>query len=85
MDMDNDDFLGKLEFDLTPEQNAIVQRAIGLAADAHGDDFMTTNPLIAIMQWWETNVPDGQKLRGSAEGTLAEACRLYIVAHEKTL
>jgi hypothetical protein len=85
MDMDDDDFIGELEFDLTPEQNAIVRKAIALASAANGDDFMTTNPLIAIMQWWETHVPDEQKLRGSTEGTLAEACRGYVVAHEKTI
>ena len=85
MDMDDDDFMSKLEFDLTPEQSAIVRKAIALVTDDHDDDFMMTNPLIAIMQWWETNVPDEQKLRGSVEGTLAEACRRYVVAHEKTL
>jgi hypothetical protein len=85
MDMDDDDdFMGKLEFDLTPEQSAIVRKAIMLAADGHSDEFMTTNPLIAIMQWWETNVPDEEKLRGSPERTLAEACRLYVLAHDKT-
>ncbi len=85
MDMDDDDFMGELEFNLTPDQSAIVRKAVALAADDSSDDFMMTNPLIAIMQWWETNVPDEEKLRGSAEGTLTEACRRYVSAHEKTI
>jgi hypothetical protein len=85
MDMDDGDFMGELEFDLTAEQSAIVRKAIALATTDHGDDFMMTNPLIAIMQWWETNIPDEEKLRGSAEATLADACRRYVGAHDKTL
>ncbi len=31
MDMDDDDFMGEIEFDLSPEQKKIVSRAINLA------------------------------------------------------
>lgn len=81
MEMDDDDFMGNVEFDLTSEQQATVRRAINLASD-DDDEFKMTNPLIAIMQWWETNVPEAEKLRGSPGGTLAEACRLFVLAHE---
>jgi hypothetical protein len=79
--MDDDDFMGNPEFELTQEQGVIVQRAISLAAGAGDDEFMKINPLIAIMQWWESNVPDSEKLRSTPEATLAEACRLYVLAH----
>jgi hypothetical protein len=81
MDID-DDFVGNIEFDLTLEQSEIVSRAIDLASQ-NNDAFGTTNPLIAIMQWWQARVPDAQKRGGSPEGTLAEACRLFVLAHEK--
>ena len=53
MEMDDDDFIGNIEFNLTQEQGEIVQRAIDLAAGADEDEFIKVNPLIAIMQWWE--------------------------------
>jgi hypothetical protein len=81
MDMD-DDFVGNIEFNLTPEQSEIVSRAIDLASEDK-DTFRNTNPLISIMHWWDTHVPEFQKLRESPEGTLAEACRLFILAHEE--
>jgi hypothetical protein len=81
MDMDDDDFMGNIEFDLTLEQSKIVSRAIDLAS-AGQDAFGATNPLISIMQWWETYVPDAEKKRRSAESTLTEACRLFVLAHE---
>lgn len=80
MDMDDDDFVGNIEFDLSPDQGRLVREAIDLAS-SQADPFQMTNPLIAIMQWWETNVPESDKLRGSPEATLAEACRLFIEAH----
>jgi hypothetical protein len=84
MEMDDDDFMGNIEFELTQEQGAIVQRAIDIAANTNSDDeFVKINPLIAIMQWWESNVSESEKLRGTAEATLAEACRQYVIAHEK--
>jgi len=88
MDMDDDDFVGNIEFDLTPEQSEIVSRAIELASQADlafedHDAFRTTNPLIAIMQWWQSHVPEAERRRSSPEGTLAEACRLFVLAHEK--
>ena len=82
MDMDDDDFMGNIEFNLTPEQSMIVSRAINLASEDQ-DEFRIVNPLISIMQWWQTHVPEAEKRRGSAEGTLAEACRLFVLAHEK--
>ena len=81
MDMD-DDFIGAIEFNLSAEQGEIVRRAIEVAASSGSDEFRTTNPLIAIMQWWEANVPEGEKLRGSPEATLALACRRFLLAHE---
>jgi len=80
MDMD-DDFIGEIEFDLSPEQGAIVTRAIGLASASRTDEFGAINPLIAIMQWWEANRPEGDVVGGSPEGTLVEACRRYIATH----
>jgi hypothetical protein len=84
MEMDDDDFMGNIEFDLTPEQGAIVQRAIDVAANVDNDEFMKINPLISIMQWWESNIPDAEKHGGTPEATLAEACRLYVLAHAKS-
>jgi len=81
--MDDDDFMGDIEFNLTPEQSTIVSRAIDLASQEK-DEFQLTNPLISIMQWWKTHVPEAEKRRGSPEGTLAEACRLYVLRHDKT-
>jgi hypothetical protein len=83
MEMDDDDFMGNIEFELTQEQGMIVQRAIDIAANTNNDEFVKINPLIAIMQWWESNVSEREKRRGTAEATLAEACRLYVIAHEK--
>jgi hypothetical protein len=82
MEMGDDDFLGNIEFNLTPEQGTVVRQAIDLAS-IDPDAFQRTNPLIAIMQWWEINVPAGEKLRGSPEATLAEACRLFVLAHRQ--
>jgi hypothetical protein len=78
----DDDFIGNIEFNLTLEQSRIVSRAIDLASE-NNDAFGTANPLISIMQWWQTNVAEADKHRGSPEGTLAEACRLFVLAHEK--
>jgi hypothetical protein len=83
MDMDDDDFMGEIEFDLSPEQKKIVSRAINLASQDEGDEFAVTNPLLAIMQWWATNVQQAEKLTGSPEAVLAEACRLFVLAHDK--
>jgi hypothetical protein len=83
MEMDDDDFMGEIEFDLSPEQGQIVSRAISLAATLDNDEFRSVNPLIAIMQWWERNVPEAEKVQGSAEASLAEACRRYLLAHEQ--
>jgi hypothetical protein len=80
MDMDDDDFMGSLEFDLTAEQRTTVSCAITLAS-RNSNEFQMVNPLIAIMQWWEANVPAIEKVRASPEETLTEACRLFILAH----
>ncbi len=84
MDMNDDDFVGDIEFDLTPAQSETVRRAIDLAAAKPEAGFAATNPLIAIMEWWQTNVPAAERQRGSPESTLAEACRLFVLAHEKS-
>jgi hypothetical protein len=80
MEMD-DDFMGEVEFDLSPEQGEVVSRAIGLAASRRGDDFAHINPLIVIMQWWQVNVADAERIGATPEATLTEACRRYIAAN----
>ena len=82
MKPDDDDFMGEIEFNLSPEQGAIVARAVTLASTSEHDEFCAANPLIAIMQWWEVHRADGDVVKGSPEGTLVEACRRYIAAHE---
>jgi hypothetical protein len=83
MDMDDDDFMGNIEFSLTPEQSAIVSQAIDLASK-DTDAFRNTNPLISIMQWWQTQPRKSAEPSGSPESTLAEACRLFVLAHRRT-
>lgn len=83
MDMHDDDFMGEIEFDLTPEQKKVVARAITLASNSEDDEFRRMNPLISILQWWEANVEESEKLRGTPEATLAEACRLFVLSCEK--
>jgi hypothetical protein len=80
MEMD-DDFMGEVEFDLSPEQGEVVNRAISLAASRRGDEFAHINPLIVIMQWWQANVSDAERAGGTPEARLTEACRRYIAAH----
>lgn len=79
----DDDFMGEIEFDLTVEQSGIVSQAIDLAS-RENDGFELINPLVSIMQWWESHVPEADKLRTSPEATLVEACRLYMLAHESS-
>jgi hypothetical protein len=81
MDMDDDDFMGEIEFDLSPEQEKIVNQAISLAANSD-DAFHSINPLISILQWWEANVTERDKVKGSPEEMLTDACRLFLLAHE---
>lgn len=83
MDMD-DDFMGEIEFNLTPEQGRVVRRAISLASSSRSDEFRALNPLIAIMQWWEANGAERNESEASPEGTLVEVCRRYIAAHEQS-
>jgi hypothetical protein len=83
MDMDDDDFMGPVGFDLTPDQRELVSRAIDLAASRRDDEFGAVNPLIAIMQWWETNLPMADRPRGAPEAILAEACRAFVLAHDR--
>jgi hypothetical protein len=82
----DDDFIGEVEFDLSPEQGEVVSRAIGVASkskgDQLGDEFGKINPLITIMRWWESHVPENERLRGSPETTLVDACRRFLLAHE---
>lgn len=80
MEMD-DDFMGEAEFDLSPEQAEVVRHAIELAASRGSGDFARINPLIVIMQWWQENVADGERIGGTPEATLTEACRRYIAAN----
>jgi hypothetical protein len=79
--MHDDDFMGTIEFDLTPDQEEIVNRAISLAVTSD-DAFRHVNPLIAILQWWQVSVDDRDKIKGSPEMMLADACRQFLLAHE---
>jgi hypothetical protein len=81
MDMDDDDFMGEIEFDLSPEQADIVNRAIGVAT-ASDDAFFSRNPLIAIMQWWQANAGESNKTGAAPEALLTDACRDFLLAHE---
>jgi len=81
MDMD-DDFTGEIEFKLSQEQGEVVGRAVAVAASLPGDEFARMNPLIAIMRWWQSHVSEDEKLTGSPEATLVEACRRFLLAHE---
>ncbi len=81
MDMDDNDFMGGIEFDLSPEQQDIVNRAISVAAES-GDSFGNINPLISILQWWQASVGESQKPRGSPEAMLTDACRRFLAAHD---
>lgn len=83
MDMGDDDFMGPVGFDLTPDQREVVTRAIDLAASQRDDEFGAVNPLIAIMQWWEANRPADSFPRGAPEAILAEACRAFVLAHDR--
>jgi hypothetical protein len=84
VDMD-DDFIGEIEFELSPEQGELVSRAIDVAVKSKGnelaDEFVAINPLIAIMRWWETHVPENERPTGSPETKLVEACRRFLLAH----
>lgn len=81
MDMD-DDFIGEIEFNLSPEQADLVSRAISVASMTRDDDgFVQINPLIAIMSWWKANAPESQ-FASSPETALVEACRRFLLAHE---
>jgi len=80
MEMD-DDFMGEVEFALSPEQGEVVNRAISLAASRRGDEFAHINPLIVIMQWWQAHGSDAERVGGTPEARLTEACRRYIAAH----
>lgn len=82
MEMD-DDFLSDAEFDLSPEQGALVNRAINIAALQQGDDFAHVNPLIAILQWWQEHTPEPLRKGVTPEARLIEACKSYIFAHSE--
>jgi hypothetical protein len=81
MDMD-DDFMGAVEFNLTAEQSQIVSRAIDIAS-RQTDEFQVANPLISIMQWWASSGPKAEKRDSPPEQILVEACRSFVLAHEK--
>jgi hypothetical protein len=81
MDMD-DDFMGEVEFNLTAEQSQIVSRAIDIAS-RQTDEFQVLNPLISIMQWWASSGHRAEKRDSQPEQILVEACRSFVLAHEK--
>jgi hypothetical protein len=81
MDMD-DDFMGEVEFNLTAEQSQIVSRAIDIAS-RQTDEFQVLNPLISIMQWWASSGSRPEKRDSPPEKILVEACRAFVLAHEK--
>jgi hypothetical protein len=78
----DDDFIGEVEFNLTAEQSQIVSRAIDLAS-RQTDEFQGLNPLISIMQWWASSGPRREKRDSPPEKILVEACRAFVLAHEK--
>jgi hypothetical protein len=78
----DDDFMGEVEFSLTAEQSQIVSRAIDIAS-RQADEFQIVNPLISIMQWWQSFRPETERHDDSPERVLVEACRSFILAHEK--
>jgi len=80
MEMD-DDFMGEIEFALSPEQSDVVNRAVNVASSLQSDDFAHINPLIAIVQWWQTHVPETERAGTTPEARLAEACKRYLAAH----
>ncbi len=82
MDTD-DDFMGEVEFDLSSEQGEVVNKAVNLAATIKGNEFNNTNPLIAIMQWWQANAPERPRAGTSPEAQLVEACRNFLFAHTR--
>ncbi|MGE0204925.1 MAG: hypothetical protein AB7P60_15110 [Hyphomicrobiaceae bacterium] len=78
----DDDFMGEIEFDLKPEQQAIVAGAISVAASRRDEEeFAALNPLIAIMQWWQLYGTRSDTAGSTPEARLTEACRQYIAAH----
>ena len=81
MDMD-DDFMRGVEFNLTAEQSQIVSRAIDIAS-RQTDEFQVVNPLISIMQWWTSSGHTAKKRDSAPEQILIEACRSFVLAHEK--
>ena len=80
MDMDGD-FMGEVEFDLSAGQGEVVNRAVTLAASLRGDAFAHVNPLIAIVQWWEANVPEEERAGVSPEARLVDACRCFLASY----
>jgi hypothetical protein len=74
------DFMDEIEFDFSPEQGELLNRAITLASIQKEDDFAGFNPLIAILEWWQMNVPEDQRKGVSAESRLVEACKSYLAA-----
>ena len=63
MDMD-DDFIGEIEFNLSPEQAELVSRAINVASSARGEDDFG-NRLLSAMRYQfggheEKRVPKGE-------------------------
>lgn len=81
MDMD-DDFMGEIEFDLSTPQKEIVTQAIDLASkQGNPETFAGLNPLIAIMQWWETHSAANAVVLGSPEDKLAAICEEFVRVH----
>lgn len=82
MDMD-DDFMGEIEFDLNAPQKEIVTQAIDLASkQGNPDTFAGLNPLIAIMQWWESHSAANDVALGSPEDKLAAICEEFVRVQE---
>ena len=56
MDMD-DDFIGEIEFNLSPEQADLVSRAISVASQDRVATMTSCRSirLIAIMTWWKAH------------------------------
>lgn len=73
--------MGDIEFAPSPEQQEIVNRAIEIASSRIGDEFANINPLIAIMQWSQANLPESVREGDTPEARLTAVCRRFIAEH----
>ena len=46
------------------------------------EGYATARAVALSMRWWQTHVPENERLCGSPEATLVDACRRFVLAHE---